>query len=105
MNRNLFVVRVHCLVGWGMGDRDQFTETRVIPVGMTFAQAEAIFTAELRKNHTSSCTGPGWHPTPPCKVTITARPDDDPELEIGRMRHLYWKTFAPTSTPLPLRWQ
>lgn len=101
--RNLFVARVHCLTS-SCGGSDQFTETRVFPVGMTFAQAEAITTAELRKNHTSSSTGPGYYPTPRCKVSITARPNDNPEVEIGRMRPLFWQTFNPP-TPLAPFWE
>ena len=86
-----------------MGGTDQFTETRVFPVGMTFAQVEALTTAELREYHTSPCTGPGWYPTPRCKVTFTARPKDNPEVEIGRMLPLFWRTFTP-STPLTPYW-
>lgn len=103
--RNLFVARVHCVTElYGISER--FTETRVFPVGMTFAQAEALSTAELRKNHTSFDYTPGcqgWHPTPRCKVSITARPSDNPEVEMGRMRPLFWQTFNP-STPLTPSW-
>lgn len=103
MNRNLFVVRAHCHLKYPV-NYEQFTEPRVFPLGMTFAQVEALLLAELRETYDPGPYDPsygGWYPPPECKVSFTARPNDDPAKVYGKERPLFYSTWDPTDHQVP----
>jgi hypothetical protein len=91
-DRNLFVARVHCVLSYGIAGTERFTESRAFPVGMTFAQAEALIASELRKNHTRE-PGPGYTAPPTVKVTITARPGKDAMEALKKATPLFYHSF------------